>query len=274
MRHTFVARRHALQQAEHGTGKPFDENKALAMKLSGKSALVLGGGTGIGRAAAVSLAREGCRVAVAGRREEKLQETARQWTGEPPMVTHTVDVGDRQDVEALFAWLAENFGPVDIMVNSAGVNVSQRTMADLRPEDWEKLLRINASGAYYCMHAVLPQMRERGDGVIINVSSIAGKRASLLGGVGYSAAKFAMTALGMTASLEDGPQHGIRISTVCPGEVNTPILENRPVPVSDEHKARILQPEDVAEAILLIATLPPRAHIPELIIKPTHQEYA
>jgi NADP-dependent 3-hydroxy acid dehydrogenase YdfG len=122
------------------------------------------------------------------------------------------------------------------------------------------------------MHAVLPQMRARGDGLIVNISSIAGKRALALGGIAYCASKFAMTALGTAVGNEVAPD-GVRITNVYPGEVNTPILDNRPQPVSDERKASMLQPEDVGALVLSVACLPPRAHVPELIIKPTVQEY-
>ncbi|MEK6236220.1 MAG: SDR family oxidoreductase, partial [Planctomycetales bacterium] len=193
--------------------------------------------------------------------------------GDPKILYRAADAADRESVDALVAWATKELGRIDIFINSAGVNIVKRTMAEMIPEDWDKVLQINASGAYYCMHAVLPPMRERGDGLIINVSSIAGKRSSPLGGVAYSAAKFAMTALGGTVALEDG-KNGIRVTTIFPGEVNTPILDNRPVAVSDEHRARILQPEDVAAAALMIACLPPRAHVPELIIKPVSQDYA
>jgi NADP-dependent 3-hydroxy acid dehydrogenase YdfG len=122
------------------------------------------------------------------------------------------------------------------------------------------------------MYAVLPQMRRRRDGLIINVSSIAGKRALALGGIAYCASKFAMTGLGVAVGNEDA-EHGIRVTNIYPGEVNTPILENRPEPVSDERKAAMLQPEDVAALAVTIACLPPRAHVPELIIKPRLQAY-
>jgi NAD(P)-dependent dehydrogenase (short-subunit alcohol dehydrogenase family) len=245
----------------------------MAGKLAGKTALVTGGATGIGWAIAEAFAREGCRVAIAGRREDKLRQAASQFVGQPSILFHAADVGELASVERLFAWANQQLGHIDILVNSAGINVLKRSMAEVSPEDWETLLRVNASGAFYCMRAVLPQMRERRDGLIVNISSIAGKRASLLGGVGYSAAKFAMTALGVTAAREEN-QHGIRISNVYPGEVDTPILEQRPTPVSDEQRARMLQGEDVAAAVLMIACLPPRAHVGELIIKPTTQDYA
>ena len=133
-------------------------------------------------------------------------------------------------------------------------------------------MRVNATGAYDCMRFALDNMRPRGDGVIINISSVAGKRAAPLGGVAYNASKFAMTALGTTVAEEVG-ETGIRITSIFPGEVNTPILDNRPTPPPESHRQRILQPEDVAAAVLMVANLPQRAHIPELIIKPTSQSY-
>lgn len=238
-----------------------------------KTALVTGGGTGVGRAVALALAGEGCRVAVSGRREEKLLETAALRRGEPRILTSHADVADRSSVERLFAWAARELGPIDILVQCAGINVRRRALAELDPEDWERVLAVNASGAFYCMRAVLPQMRERRDGLIVNVSSVAGKRASVLGGVAYSASKFALTALGTCAGLEEG-KNGIRISNIYPGEVNTPILDARPVPVSAEYRASILQPEDVAAAVVMLAHLPARARIPEIVITPTTQAWA
>jgi NADP-dependent 3-hydroxy acid dehydrogenase YdfG len=145
-------------------------------------------------------------------------------------------------------------------------------MAEMSPEDWERVLEINATGAYRCMREVLPSMRERRDGLVVNISSVAGKRAITLGGVVYCASKFAMTALG-TAVSNEVRNEGVRITNVYPGEVNTPILENRPTPVSQEHKESILQPEDIASLIVTICALPPRANVPEIVIKPTIQEW-
>jgi NADP-dependent 3-hydroxy acid dehydrogenase YdfG len=145
-------------------------------------------------------------------------------------------------------------------------------MNALDPADWDKLMHVNATGAFNALHYALPQMRERKDGLIILVSSVAGIRASILGGVAYSASKFAMTALGTTVAAEE-KNNGIRITNVYPGEVETPILDARPVPVSAEHRARILQPSDIASVLVAIAELPPRAHVAELVIKPTTQEF-
>lgn len=238
-----------------------------------KTVLITGGGSGIGAATAVVLAEAGCRVAISGRRQERLDEVAARFTGEPAILAHAADVADRSSVAALFDWAAETLGPIDVLVQCAGINVVRRTMADLSPEDWDRIMQVNATGAYNCMYAVLPGMRKRKDGLIINISSVAGIRASVLGGVAYSASKFAMTSLGLTVAQEE-KDHGIRITNIYPGEVDTPILDDRPVPVTAEHRARILQPEDVAAAILMVATLPPRANIPELTIKPTSQVFA
>ena len=243
------------------------------MKLQGQTAVITGGGTGIGEGIARAFAAEGCRVAICGRREEVLQQAAEAWDGEPPFLYHTVDISDQESVTDLFSWVAAELGSVDILVNSAGTNVKTRSMVEMEPQQWDQIMAINASGAYYCMHAVLPQMRERGGGLIVNISSIAGKRSSALGGVAYSASKFAMTALG-TAVANEVAEQGIRVTNVYPGEVNTPILVNRPNPVSEEHRQAILQPQEVGELVAAIAGLPAGAHVSDVVIKPVHQHYA
>lgn len=242
------------------------------MRLQGKTAVITGGGTGIGWGIARALAGEGCRVAIAGRRSAVLEAAAQSWTGQPAIVCHTVDVSDRQCVASLFEWAEETLGTIDILVNSAGINIARRSMAEMAPDQWDHVLAVNATGAYNCLHAVLPAMRARRDGLIINVSSVAGKRALPLGGVAYCASKFAMTALGTCVGNEEA-ENGIRVTNVYPGEVNTPILEQRPAPVSAERKAAMVQPEDFGELVVAIACLPARAHVPELILKPTIQQY-
>lgn len=239
-------------------------------RLAGTTAVITGGGSGIGAACAVALAAEGCQVVISGRRAEPLEATAARVADPGSIHPVTADVGNPQSVEALFATAVELCGPVDLLINNAGINIPRRAFAEMSIADWDRVLRINASGAYYCMREVVPSMRERGGGLIINISSVAGIRASELGGAAYTASKFAMAALGRTVELEE-LQHGIRVTNIYPGEVETPILEDRPQPVSAEHRARILQPEDVAAAVLMVACLPARASVPELVIKPASQ---
>lgn len=242
------------------------------MSLQGKNVAIIGGGTGIGAGIASELAIAGANVTVGGRRREPLEFVAEKTNSPTKIRTHTIDVADNASIEAFFANFREEVGEVDILVNSAGINIAKRTMADMDPDEWDRVLRINATGAYRCMHQVLPSMRDRRDGLVINISSVAGKRAISLGGVVYCASKFAMTAMG-TAVANEVRHEGVRITNVYPGEVNTPILDKRPVPVSQEHKDSILQPEDIAGVVLSICLLPPRACVPEIVIKPTTQEW-
>ncbi len=242
------------------------------MDLTGKNVVITGGGTGIGAGIARELAMAGCRVMIGGRREQPLRALAQSVSSAHPIAVHTLDVADHASIKAFFAAARGELGEADILVNSAGVNIANRTMEAMVPEDWDRVMSINATGAYRCMLEVLPAMRKRRDGVIINISSVAGKRAIQLGGIVYCASKFAMTALG-TAVANEVREEGVRITNVYPGEVNTPILENRPTPVSQEHKDAILQPEDIAVVIRTICELPPRAHVPEIVIKPTIQQW-
>jgi NADP-dependent 3-hydroxy acid dehydrogenase YdfG len=240
--------------------------------LDKQNALIVGGGTGIGRAVAEGLAALGCQTAVAGRRKDKLEAVCQAYDGPGRILCHEVDVSDRDSLQSLVAWFNQEVGNIDILVNAAGMNIKNRTMAEMQPEQFDQVMAINATGAYNCLAAVLPQMRQRQRGTVINISSIAGKRAIDLGGVAYCASKFAMTALGTAVGQEEAP-NGIRITNVYPGEVDTPLLEQRPKPVSAEHRARMLQPEDVAEMVVAICRLPLRAHVPEIVVKPRLQAY-
>lgn len=239
--------------------------------MTQKTAVVIGGGTGIGAACALALAEEGLRVAIGGRRMEPLQQVAAaRPDGASEILCHQVDVADAASVKAFFEWALAQLRQIDVVVFSAGTNIKNRAIAKLSHADWENVLQINTTGAFYCLQEVLPAMRERKNGMIILVSSIAGLRAGLLGGAVYNASKFALSALGTTVALEE-KNNGIRVTNLYPGEVETPILDNRPEPVSAEHRARILQPEDVAATVRMIVHLPPRAHVSDLVIKPTTQ---
>lgn len=238
------------------------------MSLNGKTAVVIGGGTGIGAAIAKDLCKAGARVAIGGRRIDVLESTA----AGSSIACHAVDVAVRVSVQEFFRWSFDLLGELDILVLAAGVNIRNRSMEAMPPEEWDRLLAINATGAYNCFQATLPKMRARKEGTIINISSIAGKRAIALGGIAYSASKFAASALGICVSNEVAPD-GVRVTNLYPGEVNTPLLEQRPQPVSDEHRDRILQPEHVSEVVLSIVQLPAKVHIPEIIVKPISQQW-
>jgi NADP-dependent 3-hydroxy acid dehydrogenase YdfG len=182
------------------------------------------------------------------------------------------DVSKQEQCQALIDSANRAFGRVDLLINNAGTSLKDRTMRELSAAAWDMMIRTDLDGAFYCTRAVLPQMFERKDGVIVNVVSVAGKRANPLGGAAYVAAKFGMGALGLVLAAEE-KDSGVRVSNIYPGEIDTPILAARSKPVTDEQRGLILKPEDVAEAILYVASLPPRVSVPELVIKPTAQLY-
>lgn len=237
-------------------------------RLSGKSIVIVGGGSGMGASLAIAVAAAGSRVFIGGRRLSALQQTA-QGTD---IACLTIDVACRQSTNDFFEAATSRLGQIDILVIAAGTNIKNRSMAEMAPQQWDQLMAINATGTYNCMHAVLPAMRQRRSGTIMSISSIAGKRAIALGGIAYSASKFAATALGTCVSNEVAAD-GVKIINVYPGEVNTPILEQRPTPVSQEHKERILQPDDVSEMLVAVLNLPDNVHVPELVIKPLCQNW-
>lgn len=239
-----------------------------------QTALVTGAGSGMGRSIALDLASSGFRVAMVGRDEAKLRAVRDSVEGDVAanLTVEPCDVGDRPAVGSVVERTLKAFGSIDVLVCNAGMNVRNRRLDVLDPADWDRMLTTNLTGAYNLVHFALPSMRERKKGLVIQICSISGVRASLLGGVGYSASKFGQAALGIGLGREVR-ELGIRSTVIYPGEVNTPILENRPVKVSDERKATILQPEDVAAAVRFLVELPERANVPELVITPTADEF-
>ena len=243
------------------------------MDLKDALVVVTGGGSGIGRAIALTFWKAGSRVVVLGRDSAKLKRLEEETDTESAIRTFVCDVGDRSAVLDVFERIFANFGIPDILVNNAGVNVPNRDTKSLRPEDWDSMMLVNATGAFRCVYAVLPKMRTRRKGLIVNIVSISGKRVSRLAGVGYCASKFAMAALGLGVGLEE-KENGIRVTNIYPGEVNTPILSQRPEPVPPDRLAAMLQPEDIAHMVLAVAQLPDRVCVPEIVITPLYQDYA
>jgi NADP-dependent 3-hydroxy acid dehydrogenase YdfG len=184
----------------------------------------------------------------------------------------TCDVADRLAVKSMIDKVAAALESIDVLVCNAGTNVRNRSLESLDPLDWDRMIATNLTGSYNLIHHVLPSMRHRRNGLVIQICSISGIRASTLGGAGYSASKFGQSALGICLGREEGA-HGIRSSVIYPGEVNTPILDARPVPVGAERRAVILQPEDIAAAVRFLVELHPRAHVPELVITPTVDDF-
>ena len=236
-------------------------------RLEGKTAWVTGAGSGIGRAIAISFAAEGAKVALTGRRVEPLEETAKMIGGGAVIVP--ADLTDEKQVAAALAKVEATIGGPDILVNNAGTNLPKRYLHQLTPEAIRSLVDGNLTAPFFTSVAVLPGMRKRGVGHIIQIASMAGKNISFLSGPGYTAAKHGFVALSQSINQENGI-HNIRSCCICPGEVATDILKNRPEPVPQEDIERLLQPEDLAAMALFVATMPERANITEMLVTPTY----
>ena len=226
----------------------------------------------MGKATALALSKNGANVAIAGMNKENLASTVSLAQATEKISAKEADVTDRNSLEDLFQWFDVEFGTLDYLVHAAGINVAMRSMEELSPDDWDRLIQINLTGSYNVLRLTLNRMRPLKKGLIVLINSVAGKRSVPLAGIGYNASKFGMSGLGIGVA-EEERNNGIRISNLYPGEVNTPILENRKEPPGEEHRQSILQAEDVASVILHLCQLPERVHIPELVVKPTLQSF-
>ena len=237
--------------------------------LGGKIAWVTGGGSGIGQAAAVELAKSGATVVVSGRRESALADTEaliKQAAGTAE--SQAVDITDRDAVARAAAVILARHGRVDILVNCAGVNIPKRFFRDLATSEWDRVVEINLNGALYCTLAVLPLMRERRDGLIINIGSWFARYPGYVGGAAYNASKQALTAMTHQLNLEEG-LHGIRGCVIHPGETVTPMQRARPKPPSPEDQAKMLKMEDLGRVVRFVAESPAHVCLNEIVVTPT-----
>lgn len=231
---------------------------------------MVGASSGIGRAAAVLFAREGAKVVAAARREDRLQSLKEELAKEQREITvRRADASNPKDMQQLAQETLEHFGRIDVLVFATGTNIPDRAMARLTPQLWNSVVEVNLNGAFYATYAVLPSMRKAGAGHLIYVASISGVITDV-SGAAYQASKRGLLGMAHAIRLEE-KQNNIKTSVICPGLVDTELLEKRPVKPTPEVLAQALQPEDVAETILFVAKLPPRAAIPELHLMPTLQ---
>jgi len=229
--------------------------------LSGKSALVIGASSGIGLATANLFADSGATVHAAARRSETIQEGV----GERSVTAHALDISDRDAVWRVVEEVGEADG-IDILVVAAGMNFPERRFEQLTAEKWDTMISVNLSGSFYALRAALPYLRTS-RGLVILISSVSARWPDA-SGPAYQASKAGMVELGHAAGFEEHV-NGVRFTSVLPGIVDTPILDNRPEPPPREVRDAALKPEDVSQACLFLATLPPHAYVPELTMVPT-----
>lgn len=238
-------------------------------RLAGKKILITGASSGFGRGIALACAAEGADLALVARDTERLQavaDLARAQGSE--VVICPANIADQTQVLAAVAHAKVALGQIDVLVNDAGMNVTQRSIKDTSLEQWGQLLDVNLTSAFLFTKAVLPDMIARQAGTIINVASRAALHPHLAGGVGYSTSKQGMDALTQVTNEEANP-HGVRACLLCPGVGNTPLLDRRPVPPPLEQRAKMLQPEDLGAVVVLIASMPPHVNIELVSMLPT-----
>ena len=237
--------------------------------LTGKVAWITGAGSGIGLAGAQALALAGATVVMSGRRSDVLAQEAKKIAENGGTAeVQALDVSEPQAVKRVADAILTHHGHIDILLNSAGLNTPNRLWKNQTVDGWRDVVGINLDGSFYTVHAVLPAMRARKDGLIINVSSWAGVFHPKLTGAAYNGSKHAVTAMTETINMEEGV-NGIRACAICPAEVATPIMDRRPVPPSAADRARMLQPRDLGNTIRFIAELPAHVCLNQLIISPT-----
>jgi short-subunit dehydrogenase len=230
-----------------------------------RRALITGASSGIGKATALAFAKAGIDVALISRSLDKLEAvaTAAKQTGVEAKA-YTLDLANLPQVEAKIKAITQDFGNIDILVNNAGIGYTG-TLSETSLEDWQQVINLNLTSVFECIKGILPGMRDRSTGTIINVASIAAKQA-FAGWGAYCVSKAGLLSLSQTLAQEERA-HGIRVTTICPGSVNTEIWDSETVNANFD-RSKMLTPEIVAQSILHTALLPPQAVIDELILMP------
>lgn len=234
-----------------------------------KTAVVTGAGSGVGQATVIALAKEGWKVALLGRRESALAETVAAAGGESDdLLICKCDIGDHAQVRAAAEKVLDAFGTVETLVNAAGNNFKERYLNDISEDAYHGTINANMNGAYYCAQAFLPGMRKRRSGTVVNVSSDSAYEPNLKAGVAYIMSKMGMAGLSRSINCEEGPNN-IRSCVIYPGEINTPLLEKRPVVPDADRLKDMLTAEDVASTIMHVINLPQRAVLETIVMRPT-----
>ena len=233
-----------------------------------KTAVVTGGGSGVGRAIALKLTAQNWRVVILGRRAETLKETIQLAASKGSSIrSHVCDIGNSSAVAEMGKQVLSEYVEVQLLVNAAGTNAPQRALQVLSLADYHSMIATNLNGAYYCTQAFLPQMRARKSGLIINIVSDAAKQASAKAGPAYVMSKFGLVGLTQSINAEERP-NGIRACAILPGDIDTTLLDKRPAPPEAAARSKMLRAEDVADCALFCINLPEHVVVEEMLVRP------
>lgn len=231
-----------------------------------ETALVTGATEGIGLAIAQALAAAGYRVGVCSRTERKVDALVSELRAAGAEASgRRADVSNPDEVRELVSQVERDLGPVDVLVNNAGI-MRFHPIAELTLDDWDATMATNVRGLFIVTQAVLPGMRKRRHGAIVNIASLAGRN-GIVGGAAYTASKHAVLGFAKSLMLEVR-KDDIRVITICPGSVDTSLLKSEPSMYGKDRK--IMAPDDVAEVVLATLALPARALVSELDLRPTN----
>ncbi|QCR34369.1 3-ketoacyl-ACP reductase [Lysinibacillus sp. SGAir0095] len=230
----------------------------MAQSLQGKVAIITGGARGIGKATAIALAKEGVNIGMIARTEAGLREVATELEGLGVKVSYAMaDVSSQEQVEVAATLLAKELGNADILINNAGI-ATFGSVLDMEPEEWKKIIDVNLMGTYYVTRAVLPQLLEKENGDIINISSTSGLNGAATSSA-YSASKFGV--IGFTESLaQEVRRNNIRVTALAPSTVATDLAHDLSL-IKENDETKLMQPEDIAEIIVNQLKLNPRIYV-------------
>lgn len=239
--------------------------------LSGKITVITGGARGIGYAVAERLLEEGAKVAFCALRQESVNDAVRRLKGKGEVLGIAADVSKYEEVKRFIATVVREFGRIDVLVNNAGIRTYKSVM-ELQPEEWDRMLGVNLSAAFYCSHEVLPIFQQQGGGDIVNISSLSSTSA-FAGGAGYNASKAGLNGLS-DATMLDHRYDGVRVSEVMPGSTDTEFngpKTSDPTTSAKETSGTAwkVAPDDIACAVIMVLRMPRRCTVSRIDVKPT-----
>jgi NADP-dependent 3-hydroxy acid dehydrogenase YdfG len=239
----------------------------MQRNLKDKVVWITGAGGGMGQHIALTLSKLHSKVILSDINEQSLKKVSQKCTYDSSI--KPLDITKINHVKTVVKEIESEFGQLDIVINAAGMNIQNRDWDVIQETDWDKVFKVNINGMFYCCKSALQLMKRQNDGLIINISSWAGNHISYLSGTSYIASKHAINAMTETINMKYC-NVGVRACSICPGEASTPLLDQRPVPISQEEKDLMLQVEDISETVAFVAQMEKHVCVNQITISPTH----